>query len=193
MLLDGGQLPERAAAVVEMREGARLCVRCSAAPASLEAGATLQLSLAATDGGFFRAAVEVVSTKETGAFELVLLGPLERVEQRGPLRVDVRAGDLRASLGGEACEVIDLSELAFSVEARSVWAEGDVLEAIVYDQGEALPGRVRVQSATSAASGRTRYGLLCLDGRLKATLAGVCLTAQRARIEQQRRARDDSR
>ena len=126
---------------------------------------------------------------EGSSLEIELQGTPERLEQRGPLRIQVSTESLRASLAGEACELVDLSEVAFSVRTRSRLAVGDVVEAVIHDRGEALPGRVRVQSRADLGQGWLRYGLCCLDGRLKTALAGVCLHAQRARIAESRRSR----
>ncbi len=114
--------------------------------------------------------------------ELELCGEAERVERRFGLRVTVGDDPVRVSLEGVECSVLELCEVSFAVRAEREYQRGEVLEAVVYEAGEALPGRVRVESAVPIEPGVWRYGLICLDGRLKFDLASVALSIQRARI-----------
>jgi len=122
------------------------------------------------------------SAVEPGLLELELRGEPERLERRFSVRVAAEGLGVRASLGGEGCPVVELCEISFAVRARADLEVGDVVEAVVFDAGEALPGRVRVESKQPLEPGWWRYGLMCLDGRLKFDLSAVALAVQRSRI-----------
>ncbi len=126
--------------------------------------------------------------------EIELVSEPASAEGRGSLRISVEGEGLRARVGaGEPTPVLDLSEVAFSVCGPADWEIGDVLDAVLYDANEELPGRVRVQSARRLESGEHRYGLLCLDGLLRFALGGVLLAVQRTQIGRLREQRGRTR
>jgi len=190
IFLECGAEPARHRCVVRERRGDHLVVEH---PASLALACDQSVSVFFELRGSFwvqeaRWIAELASdSPRTG--ELELCGAPIRVEHRSTLRVPVGSYDLRALLAGQDCAVLDLSEVSFAVRARGTWAPQDVLEAVLYDAGEALPGRVCVQSVTPLDRGWKRFGLSCLDGRLKFALASVCLAVQRAEIARARRGR----
>ena len=180
---DGGGRVLHPGVVVEVSDD-RLRVE-SPAIVSVSAGDGLEIYFEQART-FVRQPCEVSSVcSERGRFtlELWLVGDPVSAEKRTSLRVSTAGMGLHAEFAGEAdCEVLDVSEVGFSLSACVVCETGTVVDVVLIEEDRALAGTVLLQSVTGVGEGRTRYGVRCVDGPLKFALAGVNLKVQRQQI-----------
>jgi hypothetical protein len=143
------------------------------------------------DAVFRRQPVEVrgVARDSDGVrVDLAALGAPVSAESRECYRVSAIAANLKAVLGtAEACSVLDVSAMGFSVYARAPFEPGTSVRTVLVHEDERIPGIVIVQNLRRTRGGRLRCGVRCRDdmlsnGALMRALPRINMELQRRQL-----------
>ena len=136
----------------------------------------------------------IVDTPSGLTFSFRFTGDAMSGEGRRCYRVSTIMAAVTATLGDEEnCSVVDVSVTGFAVIASGQFNVRDILEATIRFDHETFSGHGRIESARELSSGRSRYGLHCVDGKsinetLRKGLQQISATVQRQHLRRLSRA-----
>jgi len=132
---------------------------------------------------FFQQKMRVAALRQTEptlVAALVQVGEAQPSEHRVRCRVSTTALEIRARIGEDTWQVVDVSAEGFAILTRRLYERGAVMSVTVWGEGMSCAGRIRVATARRMEDGSMRYGLVPTEDD---TSLGDALVDVKARVE----------